>query len=228
MSATMAIECRSFPCWKQDSVSSMPATSPHLVPLTASSQRSHLGHRLHDLSTKRPMRPRSIRLPKATPPTPLNPADPNRSYWRNQQKTPADGPGRYNDDSCSYERRVDFIAFPASASSHLRPGWRATPSFDLAARPGVFPSSVVANITRTAVEQFFDRCADALLAWDAKANRDRPGDAEVEQAASLYGPGWSLAELGTMVGVDPATDWRRLGAVDVKCGRHGARQPHMS
>src|SRR5829696_5204363 len=82
MSATMAIECRSFPCWKQDSVSSMPAKSPQLVPLTASSQRSHLAHRLHDLSTKRPLRPRSIRLPKATPPTPLNLADPNRSYWR--------------------------------------------------------------------------------------------------------------------------------------------------
>src|SRR5215204_1574216 len=62
----------------------MPAKSPQLVPLTASSQRSHLGHRLHDLSIKRPMRPRSIRLPKATPPTPLNLADPNRSYWRNQ------------------------------------------------------------------------------------------------------------------------------------------------
>src|SRR5215207_1870730 len=66
----------------------MPAKSPQLVPLTASSQRSHLGHRLHDLSTKRPMRPRSIRLPKATPPTPLNPANPNRSYWRNQRKPP--------------------------------------------------------------------------------------------------------------------------------------------
>src|SRR5215203_3319215 len=88
MSATTAIECRSFPCWKQDCVSSMPAKSPQLVLLTASSRRSHLGHRLHDLSTKRPMRPRSIRLPKVTPPTQLNPADPNGSYWRNQHKTP--------------------------------------------------------------------------------------------------------------------------------------------
>src|SRR5215217_7061393 len=100
----------------------MPAKSPQLVPLTASSRRSHLGHRLHDLSTKRPMRPRSIRLPTATPPTQLNRADPNRSYSRNQQKTPPMAPGRYNDDSCSYERRAEFIAFPASASSHLRPG----------------------------------------------------------------------------------------------------------
>jgi hypothetical protein len=91
------------------------------------------------------MRPRSIRLPKVTPPTPLDPADPNRSYWRNQQKTPADGPGRYDDDSCRSERRVDFIAFPTSLHRICEPGWRATPSFDLAAGPGVFPSSVVAK-----------------------------------------------------------------------------------
>src|SRR5829696_122511 len=111
MSATMAIECRSFPCWKQDSVSSMPAKSPQLVPLTASFQRSHLGHRLHDLSTKRPMRPRSIRLPKATPPTPLNPVDPTAATGATNRKPPPMARGRYNDDSCSYERRVDFIAF---------------------------------------------------------------------------------------------------------------------
>src|SRR5215217_2882635 len=90
MSATTATECRSFPCWKQDCVSSMPAKSPQLVLLTASSRRSHLGHRLHDLSTKRPMHPRSIRLPKVTPPTQLNPADPNPADTgaTNQHKNP--------------------------------------------------------------------------------------------------------------------------------------------
>lgn len=40
-------------------------------------------------------------------------------------------------------------------------------------------------------------------------------NAEVEEAASLYRQGWSLAELGKMFGVDPATVWRRLRAADV-------------
>jgi hypothetical protein len=122
----------------------MPAKSPQLVPLTASSRRSHLGHRFHDPSTKRPMRPRSIRLPKATPPTQLNPADPNRSYWRNQHKGPPLWPAAISQDSCSYERRVHFIAFPASASSHLLPGCGANAIFDLAPS-WCFPSSVVAK-----------------------------------------------------------------------------------
>src|SRR5215212_11425038 len=141
----------------------MPAKSPQLVPLTASSRRSHLGHRLHDLSTKRPMRPRSIRLPKATPPTQLNPADPNRSYWRNQHKGPPLWPAAISQDSCSYERRVHFIAFPASASSHLLPGWRGRCHL----RPGpvlvFFLLALSPNITSAAVGQFFDRHADALL-----------------------------------------------------------------
>src|SRR5215216_6612400 len=147
----------------------MPAKSPQLVPLTASSRRSHLGHRLHDLSTKRPMRPRSIRLPKATPPTQLNPADPNRSYWRNQHKGPPLWPAAISQDSCSYERRVHFIAFPASASSHLLPVCGANAIFDLAPS-WCFPSRLSPNITSAAVGQFFDRHADALLACDAKAN----------------------------------------------------------
>jgi hypothetical protein len=108
-----------------------------------------------------------------------------------------------------------------STSSHFRPllhricglvAWQRH-LLNLAAGPGVF-LLIGRQHHPYCGRAFFDRYADALLAWDAKANRDRPGDAEVEQAASLY-VRTGLAELRRMFGFDPATDWRRLGAVDV-------------
>jgi DNA-directed RNA polymerase specialized sigma24 family protein len=56
----------------------------------------------------------------------------------------------------------------------------------------------------------------------------RPKDAEIEEAASIDREGWSMAELGKMFGVDPATVWRRLRTADVKLRPPWSpRKPHM-
>ena len=61
------------------------------------------------------------------------------------------------------------------------------------------------------------------------SRRAGPRDAELEEAASLYRQGWSLADRRKMFGVDPATVWRRLRAAGVNIGRHGPLgKPPMS